>query len=485
MKNHPTIFTVPTYRLRDVAETIETYDEHFARNGHSVKMMVFDDSSLANHEKYYSLLEQTKTVNDLYYVGPHEKEQFLGFLNRKLRDKKLETLVRNLFRPSYGGNRNFTLMYSLGAFLISADDDMRPHALIESSPESLNADEISRGKLMKGDAGGFVHKSFDLLTAFDDVLGHKVSELPGNYEKGELLVDTAMDLETNVSNDFAGDNSLILKPGPVAPSSVVKMAQTFRTGTNDIDALDFVQMYLRDESQHQANLHDFNDLYVLVNFRPVVTKKNWRMDCGVAGYDNRLGLPPFFPTRLRFEDFIYRLWIQQPGLASAHVDAVQTHIKNNYMRNPLAMDVFNEEICTLLKKKIKGSVTKLEDLTIRFGYNGEVTLKDTQEILDKITGVHRQVVEAAGRTKDAQRREALGLFAENLARSFYGFEPDFFQQNVTRIVDDVVSVIHASLELWPTLVEICYFHKDKKDFPQLRVKNKKLKTRNGAASRAG
>jgi hypothetical protein len=255
------------------------------------------------------------------------------------------------------------------------------------------------------------------------------------------------------------------------------MAQTFRSGTSDIDALDFVQMYLRDESQHHANLHDFNDLYVLVNFRPVVTKKNWRMDCGVAGYDNRLGLPPFFPTRLRFEDFIYRLWIQQPSLASAHVDAVQTHIKNNYMRNPLAMDVFNEELCTLLKKKIKGSVTTLEDLTIRFGYNGEVTLKDTQEILDKITGVHQRVVEAAEKTKDAQRLQALTLFAENLARSFYGFEPDFFQQNVTRIVDDVVSVIHASLELWPTLVEICYFHKDKKEFPQIRVKNKKLMSR--------
>jgi hypothetical protein len=485
MKEAPIIFTVPTYRLRDVAETIEKYDEHFARNGHSVKMMVFDDSSLANHEKYYALLEQTRTVNDLYYVGPREKEQFLGFLNRKLRDKKLESLVRNLFRPSYGGNRNFTLMYSLGAFLISADDDMRPHALIESSPESLNSEEISRGKLMKANGGGFVQKSFDLLTSFQDVLGRKLTDLPRNYERGELIVDTAMDLETNVSNDFAGDNSLILKRGPVSSSSVVKMAQTFRTGTNDIDALDYVQMYLRDESQHHANLHDFNDLYVLVNFRPVATKKNWRMDCGVAGYDNRLGLPPFFPTRLRFEDFIYRLWIQQPGIASAHVDAVQTHIKNNYMRNPLAMDVFNEELCTLLKKKIKGSVTKLEDLTIRFGYNGEVTLKDTQEILDKIIEVNRQVVDAAGRTKDAQRREALSLFAENLARSFYGFEPDFFQQNVTRIVDDVVSVIHASLELWPTLVETCYFHKDKKEFPQLRVKNNKIKSRNGTAMRTG
>lgn len=481
MKEAPTIFTIPTYRLRDVAETIEKYDEHFWSNGHTVKMMVFDDSSLANHEKYYALLEQTKTVNDIYYVGPREKEEFLSFLNRRLRDKKLDSLVRNLFRPSYGGNRNFTLMYSLGAFLVSADDDMRPHALIESSPESLNADEISRGKLMKADSGGFVQKSFDLLKSFHDVLGRKVGEMPGNFEKGALVIDTAMDLETNVSNDFAGDNSLILKRGPVSQSARVKMAQTFRTGTNDIDALDFVQMYLRDESQHQANLHDFNDLYVLVNFRPVVTDKNWRMDCGVAGYDNRLGLPPFFPTRLRFEDYIYRLWIQQPGLAAAHVDAVQTHIKNNYMRNPLAMDVFNEELCTLLKKKIKSSVTKLEDLTIRFSYNGEVTLKDTQEILDKITGVHRRVLEAAGSSQNARRRESLNLFAENLARSFYGFEPDFFQQNVSRIVDDVVSVIQASLELWPTLVEICYLHKDKQAFPQRRVKNKKLKNRNGAA----
>src|ERR1700690_1425059 len=185
MKFTENIFVVPSYRLRDVGATIEAYDQHFWSNGHSVKMMIFDDSSLANHEKYFTLLEQTKTVNSLYYVGPREKEEFLGFLSRRLRDKKLDSLVRNLFRPSYGGNRNFTLMYSLGAFLVSADDDMRPDALIESSPESLNADEISRGKLMKADAGGFVHKSFDLLTSFHDVLGRKVGELPGNYEKGE------------------------------------------------------------------------------------------------------------------------------------------------------------------------------------------------------------------------------------------------------------------------------------------------------------
>jgi len=478
--NHPFVFVVPTYRLRDVAETIEKYDEHFWSNGHSVKMVVFDDSSLANHEKYYPVLEQTKTVNDLYYVGPREKEQFIRFLSHKVHDRKLESLVRDLFRPSYGGNRNFTLMYTLGAFMISADDDMRPHALVESHPESLGADELSRGKLLKPESGQIIQKSFDLLTAFKDVLGRKVGEIPANYEKGELVRDTSMDLETNVSNDFARDNSLLLEPGAVSKSAVVKIAQTFRTGTNDIDDLDFVHMYLNDESQHHANLHDFNDLYVLVNFRPAVTNLNWRIDCGVAGYDNRLGLPPFFPTRLRFEDYIYRLWIQQPGIVSAHVDAVQTHVKNNYMRNPLAMDVFNEEICILLKKKIKASVKKLEDLAIRFSYSGEVSLQDTEEILAKINAMRDLVIQAADQARDERRRQALLLFNETLTRSFYGFEPDFFQQNVTRIVDDVVSMIQGSLALWPTLVEICYFHKDKKDFPQVRVNNRRLKSRNGA-----
>ena len=100
-----------------------------------------------------------------------------------------------------------------------------------------------------------------------------------------------------------------------------------------------------------------------------------------------MGLPPFFPTRLRFEDYIYRLWIQQDGIVTAHIDATQTHVKNNYMRSPLAMDVFNEEICTLLKKKIKSSLESVDDLSIRFDYEGEVTLQDSEEILERIAAV--------------------------------------------------------------------------------------------------
>jgi hypothetical protein len=464
-------FVIPTYRLREVGETVEQYDEHFWCNGYSVRMIVFDDSSPANYEKYYSLLEQTTTHNDLYYVGPKEKEEFLAYINQRLRDKRLEGLVKNLFRPSYGGNRNYTLMYTLGGLMVSSDDDMRPYALMEYSPESLNTDEVCRGRLHKVGENSYKRKSFDIIASFLDVLGKPVSQAPDNYERGESLRDTAMHLETNATMGLAQENSLLLQRGPISDDAVVKMAQTFRSGTNDIDAIDFVDMFLDDE--RQTNPDDLNNLYVLVNFRPVVTKKNWRMDCGIAGYDNTFGLPPFFPTWLRFEDYIYRLWVQQEGIASAHIDAAQNHIRSNYMRNPPTAEIFNEEVSNLLKRKIKDSLARLDELTIAFDYEGEVTAQDAQEILDKIARLHGRALEAAATTTNPERAGALHRFAANLQKSFYAFEPDFFQQNLLRIVDDVVSVIKGSIELWPSLVEICYFQKGRKGLPQVRVKNKK------------
>jgi hypothetical protein len=252
---------------------------------------------------------------------------------------------------------------------------------------------------------------------------------------------------------------------------MVKMVQTFRSGTNDIDALDYVDMFLADE--RQSSLDELSDFYVLVNFRPVLTKKNWRMDCGVGGYDNTFGLPLFFPTRLRFEDYIYRLWIQQDGITSAHVDAAQNHTKANYMRNPPAAEIFNEEVANLLKRKIRATLTHLDSLSIGFDYEGEVTAEDAEEILAKIVALHRRATAAADTEASPVRAEALRLFAANLEKAFYGFEPDFFQQNLLRIVDDVISVIKGSIELWPTLVEICYFHKNRAGLPRIRVHNRR------------
>src|SRR5262245_61146176 len=87
------------------------------------------------------------------------------------------------------------------------------------------------------------------------------------------------------------------------------------------------------------------------------------------------------------------------------------------------------------------------------------TAHGAQEILDKIVRLYERAIEAAEKTPRPDRADTLRMFAANLHRAFYGIEPDFFQQNLLRIVDDVVSVIKGSIQLWPTLIEICYFQK--------------------------
>jgi hypothetical protein len=146
------------------------------------------------------------------------------------------------------------------------------------------------------------------------------------------------------------------------------------------------------------------------------------------------------------------------------------------MRNPIAAEIFNEAICTLLKTKIRSTLRKSDEVTIAFDYEGEVTRKDSEAILESAQGLHSRVLEAVGRARAPERREALTLFAAGLSRTFYDFEPDFFQQNVSRIVDDEIGLIHATLEIWPTLLEIVYFRKNCRHLPLRRVKNKE---RNG------
>jgi hypothetical protein len=102
MQEKELTFVIPTHRLRDVGEAVEAYDEHFWRNGHSVQILVFDDSTLSNQAKYYSHLESTTTHQPVYYVGPYEKERFMSYLNSRLRDQgaRKEPLPSELRRKS-------------------------------------------------------------------------------------------------------------------------------------------------------------------------------------------------------------------------------------------------------------------------------------------------------------------------------------------------------------------------------------------------
>jgi hypothetical protein len=41
-------------------------------------------------------------------------------------------------------------------------------------------------------------------------------------------------------------------------------------------------------------------------------------------------------------------------------------------------------------------------------------------------------------------------------------------------VDDVVTTIKGSIELWPTLVEICYFEKQRRGLARTKVNNRRI-----------
>ena len=175
--------------------------------------------------------------------------------------------MKNLFRPSYGGNRNYTLTYTLGGLMVSADDDMRPYTLMEHSPETLGEHEICRGRLFASRP----RRPYPQVVRHPDSRSWTflASGLPGAGQLRTRRVTGRFchGLGTNSTKGLARENSLILERAAMRGDATVKIAQTFRSGTNDLDAIDYVDMFLDDGQQ--TSLDDLNDVYVLVNFRPL------------------------------------------------------------------------------------------------------------------------------------------------------------------------------------------------------------------------
>jgi hypothetical protein len=128
---------------------------------------------------------------------------------------------------------------------------------------------------------------------------------------------------------------------------------------------------------------------------------------------------------------------------------------------------------SLPKRRIKDSVFRRDDLSIAFHYTGEVTLEESEAILSKVTAVHKRVLAAAGRAREPERASALRSFAGNLAKSFYGFEPRVLSTKRLAYCGRRDQPDPCLARAVPTLVEICYFRKDKEPLPATRVRNQR------------
>lgn len=433
--------TIPTYRNEHVSDTVRAYDQNFTKYGHEVPIFVFDDSPQETS------VDVSGVRNKVFYIGPSEKARFLDALIGRMCNENQE-LVKKIFRPSYGGNRNFTLVYTLGGKFISADDDMRPYGVIDRNNAKLNSREISRGRYIERKNLHLMERvEFDLYGRFTDVLGKKVSDI--DYEQGALLVDNLTDLVTNMTNGrlkVGTKNVLTLKKGKVHPDATIKHAQTFRTGSADVDIIDYVDEFLEDPTLISVN--DMKKVFVIEDFKPVVTNENWRVDCGVSGYDNTEGLPPFFPTKLRFEDYVFRLWLQREEVASAHVDAVQNHSRNPYGRASLASDMLYEDIAKILKQMIHKSIVRINDVNLEFILDGNFRINDEEarELMKKGAWAFES-------SKSAEKhREYYDEFMMETYQVFQEFDFNRFREHIQNTIDNEAKLISQTLQIWPHIL---------------------------------
>jgi hypothetical protein len=335
--------------------------------------------------------------------------------------------------------------------MVSSDDDMRPYGYIDSK-QRLGDKDICRGHLVKKEQ--FSHASsvdFDFFGKFLEVLGKSERDVPKNYLRGEYVIDSAMDLSTNASNGLEESNVLSVVQGAVDSDQRVAMALSYRTGTADIDAIDFIEMIIRDDSYNDFD--ELRDFYVIDELRPAITNKNYRMDCGVAGYDNTYGIPPFIPSFLRFEDYLYRLWIQQDGIVGAHIDAIQHHLKNNYMRFNHGFEVYNEEITNLIKRNLNTNSWKASQNNVEFDYDGYVSWEDSQEIFDKIKNLSSEISKNINTEKNEKRKSQFVKINIGLAEYFNGFDGEVFYHNLSKVVRQEVLGLKATTKSWPIIVE--------------------------------
>ncbi|MBI2971911.1 MAG: hypothetical protein HYY37_05820 [Candidatus Aenigmarchaeota archaeon] len=447
---------IPTYRIEHASRVVSAYAHNFARYGHEVPIIVFDDSGHQRSQQSAGQLRYISNPGGVFYAGPEEKAAFLDRMAGTLGADVPARALGETFKPSYGGNRNFTVAYTLGGMCISVDDDMRPHALLHNTPEGLHYPEVAKGVFVHVNSPTYRKEEQDIAGAFLQFLGKPVSAFTGSGVPVAAAVrDDMTDLYTNttVGSICEGrSNALSLVDGHVNPNARIKIAQTFRTGSYDVDAHDYAEEFLRPGGPEMLAVNDMSIKYVQKAHRPFVSQNNWRIDCGVSGYDNTGGLPPFLPTKLRCEDYAYRLWSRQHAdVATVHVDAIQSHYRDPYSRESIPKDFHNEAHANFLKGVLRETLEHADGLTLRFGKNGEVSNEEARSLVAAARHFYDAAVRRAA--EGETNRGAYLAFASQFRDAYAGFDADAFHTAMNARIRHELDVINGTMAAWPSILD--------------------------------
>lgn len=160
---------IPTMRLRDAAETVRQFDANFTHYGHKIPIIIFSDADpdsrnskgelrFPNYDDDFAFLQEAakQCTNDVYIVTREDKEQFKAMLRREAGDfvesrfHDAEGAILGagdafdlMLEGGAGGNKNYTLLYTHGSYVMQMDDDIRPY---EISTQNSNTEYLTSGK---------------------------------------------------------------------------------------------------------------------------------------------------------------------------------------------------------------------------------------------------------------------------------------------------------------------------------------------------
>jgi hypothetical protein len=469
---------IPTYRSGDIAQTVSRYAQNFSRYDHEVPILVFDDSDRKGarvSEGSLRVAAKRFPGQEVKYVGPHEKAKFLRKLVQKVGSEHEDTIGR-IFRPSYGGNRNFVLAYTLGNHFISVDDDMTPKGIFTGEPVSYSEGVISQGRfLLERDMEQFPLVEQDVVGGYRKFLGTKVGDHIGKVTMGGKVSDPNVDNLGFTSGDLES-SVLIAHPGKIREDATIKIVQSHLTGDADVDSVDLVNIFMKTGVGEILEGH-LPKKHVLDTCSEAVVSCNNRLTGAVLGYDNSNGGIYFLPTTFRCEDFIWRMHLESiPDVASAYTAQAQTHSRSVSVRNSVVADWYNELTAQVIKGLMMEHVSTIGAHSMEFDSPGEVPIEVAEKIERLLREKRDQAIEnSMSATEKAPNFLRFAGELDSILNDDIG-SPEEFASGLSGLIREEFDWFNRTSAIWPKVLESA--HEMRRDLPIVDITRESRRLRN-------
>jgi len=449
---------IPTYRSGDIAQTVSRYADNFRRYGHDVPIAVFDDSKSGDARISEGSLRMVSKRFDgkqqIRYVGPHEKAEFVERLTDRLGSDNNSTLKR-IFRPSYGGNRNYVVAFTLGQQFISVDDDMRPDGLFIDSENSYASNTISSGRfLYEREVSGIDLAPQDVISGYRSFLGTYVRDHNKSVQMGKSVIDPNVDELGFTIGDL--DQSIhSLSPGQVPRYARIKAVLSHLTGDADIDSADLVKIFMQTGIEDILAGH-LPKKHILEYCSEAIVAENDRLTGAILGYDNTDGGIYFLPTTFRCEDFIWRMHLsRRDELAAAYTSQAQTHTRSLSVRGSIASDWYNELVAQVVKEKMTDCIDEVGEHTMTFHHPDPVSIEAARSIRQTLVEKRDQAIEKAVNAKGLRGNylrfagELDTILRDDVKNT------EYFASQLTRKIGQEFDLYNRTAALWPDILTEC------------------------------